>query len=125
MSLSIVETAKKFGVTAHTLRYYEKEGLLPFVERTPSGIRTFSESDLEGLKIIMCLKNTGMQIKDIKYFIDLCMQGDSTFEQRLEFLQKQKQQIEIQLNELKANLNTITYKEQYYKDKIKTRDYKN
>lgn len=125
MSLSIAETAKKFGVTAHTLRYYEKEGLLPFVERTPSGIRTFSESDLEGLKIIMCLKNTGMQIKDIKYFIDLCMQGESTFEQRLEFLQKQKQQIEIQLNELKANLNTITYKEQYYKDKIKTRDYKN
>lgn len=124
MSLSIAEAAKKFGVTAHTLRYYEKEGLLPFVERTPSGIRTFSETDLEGLKIVMCLKNTGMQIKDIKYFIDLCMQGDSTFEQRLGFLQKQKQQVEIQLDELKANLNTITHKEQFYEDKIKARDYK-
>lgn len=121
MTYSISEAAKKFGVTPHTLRYYDKEGLLPFVERTASGLRAFTETDFEWLKIIMCLKNTGMQIKDIKGFIDLCMEGESTFDKRLDFIRRQKENIETQMSELKKHYDTILFKEQYYIDAIKER----
>ena len=69
MPYTIGQMAEKLGVAPSTLRYYDKEGLLPFVERTAGGIRIFSDGDLETLKIINCLKDTGMQIKDIRNFM--------------------------------------------------------
>lgn len=69
---SISEVAKELNLTAYALRYYDKEGLMPFVERTSSGTRLFKESDIDALKIIECLKSTGMPIKEIKNFIDWC-----------------------------------------------------
>ena len=71
MPYTIGQMAEKLGVAPSTLRYYDKEGLLPFVERTAGGIRIFSDGDLETLKIINCLKDTGMQIKDIRNFISM------------------------------------------------------
>lgn len=124
MAYSIAKTAKMFGVTAHTLRYYDKEGLLPFVERTPSGLRSFTESDLEWLKTIMCLKNTGMPIKEIKQFIDLCLEGESTFERRLEIIRRQKENVEAQMSDLKKNYDYVLFKEQYYLNAIKERNKK-
>ena len=70
MAYSISEVAQKLNLTVYTLRYYDKEGLMPFVERTPSGTRLFKESDIGALKVIECLKSTGMPIKEIKSFID-------------------------------------------------------
>lgn len=67
---SIGEAAKELSLTVYTLRYYDKEGLMPFVDRTPSGTRVFKESDIEALKIIECLKSTGRPIKEIITFID-------------------------------------------------------
>lgn len=78
MFYTIGEMAKKLNVAPSTLRYYDKEGLLPFVERSGGGIRMFKDSDFEWLSIIECLKKTGMPIKEIKNFIDWCMEGDST-----------------------------------------------
>ncbi|GJM74576.1 hypothetical protein HMSSN036_67920 [Paenibacillus macerans] len=72
---SISEVAKELNLTPYTLRYYDKEGLIPFVERTAGGTRLFKESDIEALKIIECLKSTGMPIKEIKNFIDWCSEG--------------------------------------------------
>ena len=69
MKYSIGDVAKKFNLSASTLRYYDKEGLFPNLERSESGIRSFSDTDIGSLKIIECLKNTGMPIKDIKVFI--------------------------------------------------------
>ena len=69
MYYTIGEMAKIINVAPSTLRYYDKEGLLPFVERTEGGIRMFKESDYEGLTIINCLKNSGMPLKDIKVFL--------------------------------------------------------
>ena len=93
MGYSIGEAAKKAGLSAYTLRYYDKEGLLPFVERTPSGFRIFKDSDLEWLAVISCLKSSGMSIKDIKKFINWCMEGDSTLEKRLNMFKKQKERV--------------------------------
>ena len=84
MTYTIGEMAKLLDVAPSTLRYYDKEGLLPFMERTESGIRIFKDSDYGILKIIHCLKATGMQIKDIKEFINLVIQGDENIDARLD-----------------------------------------
>lgn len=72
---SISEVAEHFNMTPHTLRYYDKEGLMPFIERTSSGKRLFKESDMDALKVIECLKSSGMPIKEIKHFIEWCSEG--------------------------------------------------
>lgn len=69
MFYTIGEAAKMLGVAPSALRYYDKEGLLPFVERSESGLRMFTESDMDWLKVIQCLKATGMTIKGIRTFI--------------------------------------------------------
>lgn len=114
MVFTIGEMAKKLGVAASTLRYYDKEGLFPFMERSESGIRVFKESDYEFLKIIHCLKATGMQIKDIKNFIELVLQGDESINARLEIFQKQKLEVEKQISELQEALETVKFKCWYY-----------
>lgn len=90
MRYSIGQVAKKLGLTAHTLRYYDKEGLLPFVRKGSSGARVFEDEDVDWLIIIECLKGTGMQLKDIKKYMDLCQQGDATVGERLELFKRQK-----------------------------------
>jgi DNA-binding transcriptional MerR regulator len=112
---SISEVANELNLTVYTLRYYDKEGLLPFVERTASGTRLFKESDIDALKIIECLKSTGMPIKEIKSFIDWCSDGDSTLQQRYDMFLERKAIVEAQLEELKQTMEVIEHKCLYYK----------
>lgn len=114
-TFSIGEVAQKLNLTTYTLRYYDKEGLIPFVERTPSGTRLFKESDIEALKIIECLKSTGMPIKEIKNFIDWCADGDSTLQQRYDMFLERKAAVEKQLEELNKTMELIDHKCHYYK----------
>ncbi len=118
MTYSIGEVAKKMNVTAYTLRYYDKEGLIPFIERTPSGIRLFKDSDLETLKIVECLKSTGMPIKYIKNFIDWCSEGDSTLQQRYDMFIERKDVVEAKMEELKKTMELIEHKCWYYKTSL-------
>jgi DNA-binding transcriptional MerR regulator len=97
------------------LRYFDKEGLMPFVERTASGTRLFKESDIDALKIIECLKSTGMPIKEIKNFIDWCSDGDSTLQQRYDLFIERKTSVEAQMEELKKTMELIEHKCWYYK----------
>ena len=87
---TVGEMAKSLGIPSSTLRYYDKEGLLPFVERSSSGIRVFHEKDYEWLQIINCLKKTGMSIKDIRKYIILAIEGDRTIDERLELFKNQR-----------------------------------
>lgn len=114
MQYTIGEMAKMLNVAPSALRYYEKEGLLPFVERTSGGTRVFQEKDYEWLLIIHCLKKTGMQIKDIKSFIDLTSRGDETIKERLELFLKQRRKVEAQIAELQETLKTLDYKCWFY-----------
>nr|WP_319488837.1 MerR family transcriptional regulator [uncultured Caproiciproducens sp.] len=114
MEYSITQAAEKMNLTAHTLRYYEKEGLLPFVERTESGIRIFTDSDLEWLSLICCLKGTGMSIKKIKEYIDLCLEGDRTLEDRRQIFIKQRESVLQQIQEMQKHLAKVNYKIQFY-----------
>jgi DNA-binding transcriptional MerR regulator len=115
MNYSISEVAEKLNLTVYTLRYYDKEGLMPFVERTSNGTRLFKESDIDALKIIECLKSTGMPIKEIKKFIDWCSDGDSTLQQRYDMFLERKAAVEALLEELNGTMELINHKCNYYK----------
>lgn len=119
MGYSIGQVAKKTGLTAHTLRYYEKEGLLPFVQKSGSGLRVFSDSDLGWLAMIECLKETGMPLKGIKQYIDWYIEGDGTLKQRLEMFETQKIKIEEQIELFQKHLAKINYKIKLYKEAVK------
>ena len=106
--------AKKIGLAPSTLRYYDKEGLLPFVERSSSAIRMFKDADFEWLQVIECLKKTGMQLCDIKRFVEMAMQGDETIDERLFLIKKQQQAVKEQIDALNETLKTLEFKTWYY-----------
>ena len=114
MVYTVGEMAKLLGVTASTLRYYDKEGLLPFVERSSGGIRMFQESDIEWLQVIGCMKKAGMSIKDIRRYIEMALQGDDTIALRLAMFQRQRQVLQQQLQELRHTMEMVDYKCWYY-----------
>lgn len=114
MVFTVGEMAKLLGIPASTLRYYDKEGLLPFVERSTGGIRLFQEKDYEWLQIIECLKKTGMPLKNIRVYIEMAMQGDSTIDERLRLIIKQREAVRAQMAELQQTLDTLDFKCWYY-----------
>ena len=96
---TIGQVSEMFDLPVSTLRYYDKEGLFPELNRT-SGIRQFSEKEIEALRVIECLKKTGLQIKDIKQFMSWCMEGSSTYTKRKELFENQKKQVEAEISKL-------------------------
>lgn len=114
MIYTVGDMAKQLGVAASTLRYYDKEGLLPFVERSGGGIRMFKDEDMGWLSIIECLKKTGMPIKNIKQFIDYCMEGDSRIDERLSIIHDQRESVVKQMEEMQAMLDMLNFKQWYY-----------
>ena len=100
-----------------TLRYYDKEGLFPNLMRV-SGIRQFSDNDLERIKVIECLKKSGLEIKDIKQFMAWCVEGSSTYTKRRELLEKQKHQLESEIERLNKALDMLKFKCWYYDQAI-------
>lgn len=114
MAYTVGEMAKRLDVPASTLRYYDKEGLLPFVARSPGGMRMFQDTDLEWLRVIGCLKKAGMPIKNIRVYIELAMQGDQTIDQRLELFRNQREVLRAQLAELQETMETLEYKCWFY-----------
>ena len=114
MYYTISEIAKKINISPYTLRFYAKEGLLPFVERSESGIRMFKDKDFEWLFLIDCLKKTGMSLKDIKTFVEWAMQGDKTINQRLNMFQEQQKAVKNQIVKLQDMLDVLKYKCWYY-----------
>lgn len=119
MSYTISEAAARMHLSAPTLRYYDKEGLLPFVDRSANGVRVFKESDFEWLRLIECLKATGMPIRDIKQFIDWCLEGDATLPQRRDMFRERRRAVLAQMERLQATLDIIDYKCWYYETAAK------
>lgn len=102
MVYTVGEMAKMLEVPASTLRYYDKEGLLPFVERSPGGMRMFQEKDFEWLQVTGCLKEAGMPLWDIRVYIELAMQGDDTIGERLALFEHQRKLLHEQMQQLDA-----------------------
>ncbi|MGN0461286.1 MAG: MerR family transcriptional regulator [Ruminococcus sp.] len=114
---TIGEVSKMFDLPVSTLRYYDKEGLFPNLERE-SGIRKFSDTEIEALRVIECLKTAGLEIKDIKQFMDWCSEGPSTYTNRKELFENRKTALEEQIKELEKNIAMIKFKCWYYEQAI-------
>ncbi len=114
MFYSIGEVAKMFNIATSTLRYYDREELFPNMKRSNGGIRVFSDAEVETLKVIECLKSTGMEIKDIKLFLDWCTEGDSTLQQRRDLFYERKAVVEKQMEAIQKTMEMIQYKCWYY-----------
>lgn len=114
---TIGQVSEMFGLPISTLRYYDKQGLFPGMERT-SGIRKFGNREVETLRLIECLKKSGLEIKDIRQFIDWCEQGPATFEQRRELFVKQKETVEAEIEHLNKVLDMLKFKCWFYEQSI-------
>lgn len=119
MPYTVGEMAKLLGVAPSTLRYYDKEGMLPFVKRTNGGIRVFADEDYEWLKTIECMKKTGMPLRDIREYVKMAMRGDETLTKRLEMIRKQRESVEKQLTELKEMADMLDFKCWYYETALR------
>ena len=115
---SIGQVAEMFGLPISTLRYYDKQGLFPNMERV-SGIRRFSEQEIEALRVIECLKKAGMEIRDIKQFMDWCKEGPATYPQRKELFETQKAHMEEEITRMNCTLDMLKFKCWYYEQAIK------
>ena len=115
---SIGQVAEMFGMPISTLRYYDKQGLFPNMERV-SGIRKFSETEIEALRVIECLKKAGMEIRDIKQFMDWCKEGPVTYPQRKAMFEERKAHMEAEIAHMNRALDMLKFKCWYYEQAIK------
>lgn len=118
MEISIGEASKLTNLSISKLRYYDEHGLIPSLKRTSSGLRKFDETSLEAIRLIECLKNSGMQLKEIKQFMDWCAEGDSTLKDRLNMFKQQELNVLAQIEALQSTLNLIRFKQWYYETAV-------
>lgn len=116
---SVTEAAKMTGLSAHTLRYYDDLGLFPFLHRTQGDKRLFSDADMKWVQLIECLRNTGMPISEVKHYVELCLQGDATTEERLGIIKRQEEIMKQQIQEMRKHLKLLQFKKNYYEQKLK------
>ncbi|MTV82335.1 MerR family transcriptional regulator [Secundilactobacillus folii] len=114
MPYSIGQVAKKTGLSTYTLRYYDRKGLMPFVKRSPSGRREFTDKNLDFIDLITCLKGTGMQLSEIRKFVELAMQGDATLTTRLNIFKQQQEAVKAQIKQSQKFLDKLDYKVRFY-----------
>lgn len=115
---TVKDVAKEMNVSEHTLRFWDKEGLLPPVERDKNNVRNFSEQDLQWIFIIKCLRGGGVQLAEIRKYVALCQVGDSTVQERFEIIKEAKRKTLVQIEELNKQLNKLNYKEKHYQNLI-------
>lgn len=115
---TIGQISELFHLPISTLRYYDKEGLFPDLKRS-SGIRQFGNKEIETLRIIECLKKSGLEIKDIKLFMKWCSEGSSTYQKRKELFEHQKELVEAEISKLEKVLDILRFKCWYYERAMK------
>ncbi|WP_373578301.1 MerR family transcriptional regulator [Parafannyhessea umbonata] len=111
---TIGQVSKMFGLPISTLRYYDKEGLFPSMSRE-GGIRRFGDQELEALRVIECLKRSGLEIREIKRFMQWCEEGPSTYAERGELFERRREAVLQQMEQLRKTLAMLEYKCWYYK----------
>lgn len=118
MTLTISDAARASGVSAHTLRYYERAGLLDPVDRAASGHRRYAEEDLARIQFLTKLRATGMPIRQIREYIELVRVGEDTNEARMALLVAHRDAVRAHLEETERNLEIIDYKIDFYRERL-------
>ncbi len=114
---TIGQVSQMFDLPISTLRYYDKQGLFPSLQRR-SGIRRFGQPELEALRVIECLKKSGMEIRDIKQFMQWCTEGPSTYAARKAFMEQQKASVEEEIRRMNQVLDMLRFKCWYYEQAL-------
>ena len=118
MNYSIKEVAEKFNISSYTLRYYEREGLIPSVLRNDSGRRVYTDIDLGWLQLVCCMRATGMSISYIKNYVNLCTDGIDTLPERRNIMIEQKEILKEEIRKYTELLELVDMKLDYYDEKI-------
>ena len=118
---TVKEVATMMNISPHTLRFYDNQGLFPHVKRGSNNVRLFSDYDLEWVGLIQCLRNTGMPLADVKKYIALVEEGNSTLNERYHIILEQKKKAEEELIFMKQRLTTLENKIHYYESVIQTK----
>jgi DNA-binding transcriptional MerR regulator len=117
-ALTIADAAKASGLSAHTLRYYERAGLLNSVDRNGSGHRRYRDEDLERIRFLTKLRSTGMPIREVRRYAELMRQGDGTDAERLALLEAHRESVFARLEETARNLDLIDWKINFYRQRL-------
>ena len=118
---TVKEVAQIMKISAHTVRYYDNEGLIPFVSRTQSNVRMFSEYDLSWIRTVHCLRATNLSINDIKKYIELCLKGNKTIPQRAKIIFNQEKNLKEHLKQLQEQMKVLQIKKKYYTNLLKNK----
>ena len=120
--MTIKEVSNMLNISQDTLRYYEKVGVIPPVPRTKSGLRNYGEEEINWIPHVTCLRKSGLPIKTMIDYLNLYLQGDSTYEQRLKLLHEQYDEILKQKKQLETSLNRLSKRIKYYNDLLKNKN---
>jgi MerR family transcriptional regulator, aldehyde-responsive regulator len=116
MAFTIKEASERLGCPPHTIRFYEKEGLLPYIKRDKNGNRLFEQDHLDWIRLMTCFRATGMKLSLLKEMVDLALDGDSTIPQRKAILNQYKEDLFRRQNELAEALDAVNNKLSIYED---------
>ncbi|HIQ86044.1 MAG TPA: MerR family transcriptional regulator [Candidatus Scatomorpha gallistercoris] len=114
--LTMKQACKATGMSYEALKFYCNEGLVPNVKRAENNYRVFDEHDVNWIRSLACLKRCGMSIQEMKEYLALCLEGQGTIPQRMELLQRYKQNIHERMAELQDSLDFIAWKENFYRE---------
>lgn len=120
--MKIAEVSQRYAISADTLRYYERIGLLPSVNRTDSGIRDFNELDVRRIAFIKCMRSAGLPIDVLSEYMELVQQGDTTIAARKEILITQRGQLVARMAEMQKTLDLLNYKISVYENALLKRE---
>ena len=120
--MKISEVSEQYELSADTLRYYERVGLIPPVNRTESGIRDYGEADIEWVNFVKYMRNAGLPIEVLVEYVSLVQQGDHTSEARKQILINQRDEIVRKMEEMQKTLDLLNYKIEVYEDLLVKRE---
>jgi DNA-binding transcriptional MerR regulator len=116
--MKIAEVSERYDISLDTLRYYERIGLIPPVNRNKNGIRDYSEIDLKRVEFIKCMRSAGLPIDVLVEYVGLVKQGDKTIEARKGILKEQREQLLVKMDEMQKTLDMLNYKIEVYENAV-------
>ena len=120
--MKIAEVSERYGISQDTLRYYERIGLIPPVNRKESGIRDYNEIDVRRVEFIKCMRSAGLPIEVLVEYVGLVQQGDQTIEARKEILKEQREQLAAKMEDMQKTLDLLDYKISVYENAVLTKE---
>ena len=119
--MTIAEVSEKYKISADTLRYYEKEGLIPYISRTEGGVRNYTQEDCARIGFVKCMRSAGLSIEVLKQYFELFAKGKRTLKTRRDLLTTEREKLRARVTELQETLKRLDYKISVYDKALKSK----